>query len=104
LKHELIKQLCFERKIKWSVHAATRIQERGIERTDVINCLETGEIIENYPDDFPNPSVLVFGYSVMHKVLHVVAGCDGEYLYIITSYFPTTDKFEADLKTRKERQ
>ena len=28
---------------------------------------------------------------------------DGEYIYIITAYFPNTAKFEDDLKTRKGR-
>ena len=62
-----------------------------------------GEIIEDYPDDFPHPSCLVFGYAVNNKVIHVVVGNDGEYIYIITAYFPNTAKFEDDLKTRKGR-
>ena len=33
--------------------------------------------------------------------IHVVVGNDGEYIYIITAYFPNTTKFEDDLKTRK---
>ena len=35
--------------------------------------------------------------------IHVVVGNDGEYIYIITAYFPNTTKFEDDLKTRKGR-
>lgn len=100
---EQIRKLCAERKIKWSLHAAQRIMERGIDRADVLSCLENGEIIEDYPTDFPNPSCLVFGYSVANKVLHVVVGSNGDMLFIITAYFPTTEKFEADLKTRKVR-
>lgn len=98
---ELIKKLCSSKKIKWSAHAAARIQERGITRLDVINCIEHGEIIEDYPEDFPHPSCLIFGYSINQKVIHVVAGCDNESVYIITAYYPNLDKFEKDLKTRK---
>ncbi|MDD6037870.1 MAG: DUF4258 domain-containing protein, partial [bacterium] len=36
-------------------------------------------------------------------VIHVVVGNDGEYIYIITAYYPNTAKFEDDLKTRKGR-
>lgn len=36
------------------------------------------------------------------KVIHVVAGCDEEYIYIITSYYPNTIKFKDDLKTRRK--
>ena len=63
----------------------------------------TGEIIEQYPGDFPFPSCLVFGYSVENKIIHVVISEEGESGRIITAYTPSTEKFECDLKTRKER-
>ncbi len=75
--------------------------ERDIQRDDVKNCIQNGEIIEDYPDDFPNPSCLVFGMTLANRILHVVAGSDGTYLYIITAYYPSADKFELDMKTRR---
>ena len=99
---DLIKKLCVQRRIKWSTHVAMRIQERGISRVDVINCLENGEIIENYPTDYPHPSCLVFGYTLDNRIIHVVVGCDEENLYIITVYFPNLGKFQEDMRTRKE--
>ena len=101
---DTMKKLCSKRQMKWSTHAAERMQERGIKRTDVIHCLENGELIEDYPRDFPHPSCLVFGYALDGKIIHVVAGCDAEYVYIITAYIPKLSKFEADMKKRKERQ
>jgi len=68
---------------------------------DVINCIMNGEIIEDYPTDYPHPSCLIFGYTLTDKIIHVVAGFDGDYLYIITAYFPNTEKFLDDLKTRR---
>ena len=62
-----------------------------------------GEVIEDYPEDFPFPSCLVFGHATNGSVIHVVVGYDMEYLYIVTAYIPDTTKFEEDLKTRKER-
>lgn len=70
---------------------------------DILHCIMYGEIIEDYPEDFPHPSCLIFGYGEDEKTVHVVAGCDGEYVYIITAYIPNLDKFKTDLKTRKER-
>lgn len=35
--------------------------------------------------------------------IHVVIGYDIDNVYIITAYYPNTDKFEDDLKTRKEQ-
>lgn len=100
---DLIKSLVADRKIKWTAHVAARIQERGLSRLDVLNCLENGELIEDYPDDYPNPSCLVYGYTIDGKVMHVVAGCDSEMVYIITAYVPNRVKFEKELKTRKEQ-
>ncbi|MDR0949938.1 MAG: DUF4258 domain-containing protein [Lachnospiraceae bacterium] len=59
-----IKEFCIERRLKWSSHAASRMQERRISRVDVIHCLNNGEIIEDYPADYPHPSCLVFGYTM----------------------------------------
>ncbi|MCF0216381.1 MAG: DUF4258 domain-containing protein [Fibrobacteraceae bacterium] len=96
-----IKNLAEGGKIKWSVHCAQRIMERGISREDVLSCIACGEIIEDYPNDFPLPSCLIFGMTVAGKALHVVAGTDAEQIYIVTAYYPNTVKFEEDLKTRR---
>ena len=59
-------------------------------------------MIEEYPDDFPNPSCLVFGYTVNGRILHVVTGCDNMQIYIMTAYYPDLSKFEDDFKTRRK--
>lgn len=87
-------------KILWTQHCLQRMQERDISRLDVKNGIATGEIIEDYPDDYPNPSCLIFGYNVNG---HIIAGCDNINIYIITAYYPDTKKFENDLKTRRKR-
>ena len=46
---------------------------------------------------------LVFGHSVNNRIIHVVVSLDKENIGIITVYYPSTEKFESDLKTRKER-
>ena len=76
---EIYQQLCAESKILWTQHCLQRMQERDISRADVKNGIATGEIIEDYPEDYPNPT--------------------GE---IIEDY-PDTKKFEDDLKTRRKR-
>ena len=96
-----LKRLCSEAEIKWTKHGLERMQERNISRADVKNCIMNGEIIEEYPNDFPIPSALVFGYSLNGRVLHIVCGTDGQFLYVVTAYFPDTEKFESDLKTRR---
>ena len=96
-------QLFFEKnKVLWTSHCLQRMGERDIKRADVKNCILNGEIIEDYPDDFPNPSCLIFGTTSEDKILHVVAGTDGDYLYVITAYYPSENKFEQDMKTRRK--
>lgn len=89
--------------IKWAKHCFERMQERDISINDVESCLQTGEIIEDYPDDFPHPNCLIFGYTKKNKILHIVVGSNGDTIFFITAYYPNTDKFEMDLKTRKGR-
>lgn len=48
------------------------MQERDISRADVKKCVLEGEIIEDYPEDFPHPSCLIFGYTINDKIIHVV--------------------------------
>ena len=86
-----------------SLHAQERLRQRGIKARDVRNCIMTGEIIEQYPDDFPFPSCLVYGYDLSNRVIHVVISSEGESGRIITAYIPNTEKFQDDLKTRRER-
>jgi hypothetical protein len=65
--------------IKWAKHCLERMQERGINIKEVESCLQTGEIIENCPDDFPYPSCPIFRYTnfllsfplLTHKCLNV---------------------------------
>ena len=86
-----------------SEHAQNRCREPGIKQKDIRNCIMTGEIIEQYPDDFPFPSCLVYGYDLSNRVIHVVISSEGESGRIITAYIPNTEKFQDDLKTRRER-
>ena len=98
-----IQTLFQKRSVKWSTHCLERIQERDISRDDVRSCVFQGEIIEDYPNDYPYPSCLIFGYTTQGRVLHIVIGADETTAYIITAYYPGADKFGADLRTRKER-
>ena len=96
-----IRQLIDNKNIKWTTHCLEKMGERNISISDVKHCIDGGEIIEDYPNDFPYPSCLIFGHAVDGKIIHVVAGCDGTTVYIITAYIPNTLKFENDLKTRR---
>jgi len=99
-----LQKLCHDRSIKWTVHVLARLQERGIEPSDVKHCITTGRIIEQYPDDYPYPSCLVLGAAVNGNVLHVVVGVGEGYLWLITAYYPDPLKWNEDFSIRKEQQ
>lgn len=90
-------------KIIWREHVLERMLERNIKRADIKHCLSNGEIIEEYPKDYPFPSCLVFGTTIKNKPLHVVCSIENDYLFIITTYYPNLIKWENDYKTRKEQ-
>ena len=97
-----LRRLCSSGSIRWTTHAVMRMQERDIHPTDVKHCIMTGDVIEQYPDDFPNPSCLVLGLTVNNKYLHIVVGLCDDVIWFITAYYPSTDKWESDLRTRRE--
>lgn len=101
---KVLKEYFIQDTILISEHAKNRCRERDIKQKDIKNCVMTGEIIEQYPDDFPFPSCLIFGYTTDNRVMHVVISDEGQSGRIITAYIPNTEKFESDLKTRKERK
>src|SRR3990172_7215529 len=89
-------------RIEWRKHALQRLAERGIPQKDVWEVLQSGERIEDYPDDTPYPSALFLGF-VAYKPLHAVATFDkiNQISYIITAYEPSLEVFEKDYKTRR---
>lgn len=102
LQIEDLQKICSPENIIMTMHAAKRLEQRGIRLREVMDCIMTGEIIEQYPDDYPYPSCLTLGNRNTDKPLHAVIGTDGFHLWIVTAYYPSADKWMDDLKTRKE--
>ena len=99
---EQMRMLCKDETIQMTGHVFKRCRERNIKLDDIKRCIMYGEIIEDYPNDFPYPSALVLECKV-GRPLHVVAGLGNNLLWIITAYEPTADRWENDFKTRKEK-
>lgn len=99
---EKLRTLCHDNTIAMTQHALLRIAERGISLDDIQNGILTGRIIEEYPEDYPFPSCLILGEATTKRPMHVVASSDGEFLHIITAYFPDPIRWESDFATRKE--
>ena len=82
-------------------HSRKRMSERGITLKDIFIALGNGEVIEQYPQDYPFPSCLVLGTAAENQPLHVVASIHEGLIYLITAYFPDSSNWESNMKTRK---
>ena len=102
LKIEDLRKICVPENFEITMHAAKRLEQRNISINDIISCIHEGEIIEQYPDDYPFPSCLILGFSVKQKYIHVVIGSNLQTLWVITAYYPDLNKWEQDLRVRKE--
>lgn len=102
---EKLQQYYRNDKVRITAHCAERCRSRGIEAADIRAAVTKGEIIEQYPEDFPFPSCLVYGKDEGGRILHVCMSDNGEGSEIITAYEPNKDKqvFADDLKTRLEK-
>ena len=99
---EDIAQLCKTRSLRWTSHIIERILRRGISTDNIVTALANGEIIEQYPTDYPYPSCLVLGHTGEGKALHIVCGSDGAELWLITAYVPNIAVWTEDFKQRRK--
>jgi len=98
---EILKQACSSGMIKWTTHTLMRMQERNIEPTDVIRCIESGIIIEQYPQAYPYPACLIYGSSDYIEHIHLVLGYGNGLIFIVTVYEPDEDEWENGYTVRK---
>lgn len=86
-----------------SDHAAMRFRQRGLKVKDIRCAVNNGEIIEQYPEDFPFPSCLILGKAPDERYIHVVMSDEGSVSRIITAYYPDPNKWDAQFRIRKEQ-
>ena len=77
--------------------------DRMISAEEVERCIESGELVEDYPDDARGHSCLLLGYGASGRPVHVVCSPREEFLAIITAYLPSVREWEEDFKTRRSR-
>jgi hypothetical protein len=96
LQIEDIRACCTDDRIVLTNHLMMRMRQRNIRYEDIKKTIKTGEIIEQYPDDYPFPSCLINSGD-----LHLVCGIGEGVLYIITVYHPSSSQWGNEGKTRK---
>jgi hypothetical protein len=75
--------------IKFTGHAVQKMFTRSIKKEEGLSVVRSGEIIAEYPDDYPLPSYLILGFFGGGP-LHVVFSINQKDLtcYVITVYQP----------------
>ena len=94
---EDVRACCNDNSIVLTEHLLTRMRQRHIRLDDIKYAITKGEIIEQYPTDYPFPSCLINAEN-LHIVCSIGEGC----LYIITAYRPSQERWEDGGKKRKE--
>lgn len=92
---------------RFTDHARREMENEpfGVIRVDeVLHVLETGGIIEEYPEDVPYPSSLVLGRTTDGRTLHIVcAPVPNEHrLIVITTYQPDPARWDSEFRRRRE--
>lgn len=84
------------------IHAVQRMFERNVSTRDVSKALQSGETVEDYSAEMPEPGRLILGLSG-RRPLHVVTSENEktDEITIITVYVPDPGKWSKDFRSRK---
>ena len=87
-----------------STHGYARLMKRRILVRDIVEGVENGEAIEDYPDYHLGSAVLVLEADATGQALHVVWGIERgttEPAVIITAYQPDPNEWSPDFRSRR---
>ncbi len=89
-------------KIIFRVHAVQRMFERNISVKKVSQALQSGEVIEDYSAEMPDPSRLILGFQGK-RPFHMVTSenLEENIITIITVYHPDPNNWKKDFRTRQ---
>jgi len=82
-------------KIRISDHAVEEAENDHLLFIEIFYSVRHGEIIENYPNDRPFPSCLIFGMTRKNEPIHTVWAYnkDNQWAVLITVYRPDANKW-----------
>jgi len=87
---------------EFSKHAVDQSIRRNISVGELLESVENGTIIEDYPDDKYGPSCLLLGFTKTTRPIHVqCTHATRELVKIVTLYEPDEDLW-IDFRTRRQ--
>lgn len=88
---------------RYTIHGAEQRIARRLTKREVLETIDSGEIIEDYPDHHYGPVCLLLGKTRESKTLRILVSLQ-EVVDIVTVYEPSLDEWEEDLKTRRKNE
>ncbi|MFZ1700572.1 MAG: DUF4258 domain-containing protein [Pyrinomonadaceae bacterium] len=86
---------------EFSKHAVDQSILRRISLQELLEAIDTSEIIEDYPEDKYGPSCLIFGVTIVERPLHIQCSYPSRpLLKVVTLYEPDEDQW-INFKVRK---
>ena len=102
---ERIRDLVARREVRISEHGYDELAHDGILVREVLAGVADGLPIEDYPDYFKGPTVLVLQKNEREEAIHVVWGiprdCSSPAV-VVTAYRPDPEKWTADFRHRRK--
>lgn len=101
---ERIRKAFRETRYEYSLHAVDQSILRYITRQEILEAVENGEIIEDYPEDKFGQSCLIYGKTELGRPLHTQCSYPTRpKIKIITVYEPDPNEW-IDFKKRRLRR
>jgi hypothetical protein len=101
-----IRGLVKARLIRVSQHAIAELLDDAITLQAVVDGIESGEVVEDYPDHARGPCVLCLQRIEADQPVHVLWGIAAHspgIATLITAYRPDPERWMDDLTTRRSR-
>ena len=90
---ELIRSQFANEAFRVTAHAQAEMVEEEIELEDVLQCLVSGQALENYPEHRRGACCLIGGRDKKGRPVHVVCATANPLLIVITVYTPKPPKW-----------
>lgn len=101
-----IVRLVGDRKLRVSAHALQKLVNEGILIEPLIDGISEALLLEDYPDYFKGPAVLVLQFDKERRPIHLVWGLPAgaqEPAVLVTVYRPDPDRWTDDFSRRNVR-
>jgi Domain of unknown function (DUF4258) len=100
-----IVRLVGDRKLRVSAHALQKLVNEGILIEPLINGIAEAVLVEDYPDYFKGPAVLVLQFDESRSPIHLVWGLPAgaqEPAVLVTAYRPDPNRWTDHYSRRNE--